>query len=94
MMERYAKIGFENEATSHDDKLLRKGLARGKKGSMDQDLTLATVTPSLVILGAPQLCSMITLRPLGPIVTATASARASTPFNISVRALEPNLWSY
>ncbi|KAE8748351.1 hypothetical protein FOCC_FOCC004987 [Frankliniella occidentalis] len=40
---------------------------------------LATVTPSLVIFGLPQDCSKMTLRPLGPIVTATASARMSTP---------------
>ena len=34
---------------------------------------------SLVTLGAPKLCSMTTLRPLGPKVTATASARRSAP---------------
>jgi hypothetical protein len=42
-------------------------------------ISLATVTPSLVIVGEPKLFSMTTLRPLGPRVTLTASARASTP---------------
>ena len=37
------------------------------------------VTPSLVMVGAPHFLSMTTLRPLGPSVTLTASARASTP---------------
>lgn len=34
---------------------------------------------ALVTFGAPKLCSMRTLRPLGPKVTATASARRSAP---------------
>ena len=42
-------------------------------------ISLATVTPSLVIRGAPKLLSSTTLRPLGPSVTFTASARMSTP---------------
>ena len=43
-------------------------------------ISLATVTPSLVITGEPNDFSMITLRPLGPRVTFTAFDRASTPF--------------
>src|SRR6516164_4953799 len=39
----------------------------------------ATVTPSLVEVGAPQLFSISTLRPRGPMVTFTASASTSTP---------------
>nr|GMD26745.1 Uncharacterised protein [Ipomoea batatas]GMD80438.1 Uncharacterised protein [Ipomoea batatas] len=39
----------------------------------------ATVTPSFVTLGAPQLCSITTLRPLRTMVTLTASASSSTP---------------
>ena len=41
--------------------------------------SLATVTPSLVICGAPNFLSMMTLRPLGPSVTFTAFDSASTP---------------
>ena len=37
-------------------------------------------------MGAPNFFSMITLRPLGPRVTFTASASASTPFFSSSRA--------
>ena len=42
-------------------------------------ISLATVTPSLVIRGAPNDLSKTTLRPLGPSVTRTAFARISTP---------------
>lgn len=54
-------------------------------------MAFATVTPSsqaaqpmrrgraLVTFGAPKLCSITTLRPLGPRVTATASAKRSAP---------------
>src|SRR5574341_100799 len=41
--------------------------------------SLATVTPSLVTVGLPNFLSMTTLRPRGPNVALTASARASTP---------------
>ncbi len=57
-------------------------------------ISRATVTPSLVMCGAPNFFSMITLRPLGPSVTFTASARASTPFLSSSRALILNLISF
>ncbi len=49
--------------------------------------SLATVTPSLVTTGEPHDFSMTTLRPLGPRVTFTASARALTPRRIAARAL-------
>ena len=42
-------------------------------------ISLATVTPSWVTVGAPHFLSMATLRPRGPSVTLTALARASTP---------------
>src|ERR1700740_2285730 len=42
-------------------------------------ISLATVTPSLVIVGAPHFLSMTTLRPRGPSVTFTVSASLSTP---------------
>ena len=45
-------------------------------------ISLATVTPSLEMRGAPNDFSMTTLRPLGPSVTLTASARMSTPRSI------------
>mmetsp|Transcript_36278 Transcript_36278/g.79184 ORF Transcript_36278/g.79184 Transcript_36278/m.79184 type:complete len:254 (+) Transcript_36278:1159-1920(+) len=54
---------------------------------------LATVTPSFVTLGAPKDCSMTTFRPLGPIVTATASASLLQPSSISARASAPCLMS-
>src|SRR5262245_54986672 len=44
-----------------------------------RSMALATLTPSLVDVGAPQLFSINTLRPRGPIVTFTASASTSTP---------------
>ena len=49
--------------------------SNGSSNSMSR----AIVTPSLVIVGAPNFLSRTTLRPLGPIVTLTASARRSTP---------------
>ena len=42
-------------------------------------ISLATETPSLVTVGAPKERSSTTLRPLGPRVTLTASARMLTP---------------
>src|SRR5881396_1889154 len=56
-------------------------------------ISLATVTPSLVIRGAPKLLSMTTLRPLGPRVTFTASARMSTPRMMRSRASRLNFTS-
>src|SRR5215204_6012410 len=59
----------------------------------ESSISLATVTPSLVIRGAPKLFSSTTLRPLGPSVTLTASARMVTPLSILVRASVENLTS-
>src|SRR6185437_13968893 len=56
-------------------------------------ISLATVTPSLVMRGAPKLFSMTTLRPLGPSVTLTALARMSTPRSMRSRASPENLTS-
>src|SRR5580704_1068946 len=56
-------------------------------------ISLATVTPSLVIRGAPKLLSSTTLRPFGPSVTFTALARMSTPRSILSRASTENLTS-
>src|SRR4030088_1842059 len=57
-------------------------------------ISFATVTPSLVIRGAPKLLSSTTLRPLGPSVTFTALARMSTPRSILSRASPPNRTSF
>jgi hypothetical protein len=52
-----------------------------------RSISLATVTPSLVTVGEPQLFSMTTLRPRGPRVTRTALASLSTPVRSRSRAL-------
>ena len=53
-------------------------------------ISLATVTPSLVMRG-PNDLSSATLRPLGPSVTRTAPASVSMPRNILSRASNENL---
>src|ERR1700760_2034931 len=52
-------------------------------------ISLATVTPSLVMVGEPNFFSITTLRPLGPSVTFTASARILTPRRIACRESSP-----
>ena len=52
--------------------------------------SLAIVTPSLVIVGAPHFLSITTLRPLGPRVTLTVSANALTPRSKARRACSSN----
>ena len=49
-------------------------------------ISLATVTPSFVTCGAPNDLPIITFLPLGPSVTLTALARASTPLLMPSRA--------
>src|SRR5919109_1567001 len=49
-------------------------------------ISFATDTPSLVTVGAPNERSSTTLRPLGPSVTLTASARMFRPCTIRARA--------
>src|SRR5246127_555877 len=56
-------------------------------------ISLATVTPSLVMRGAPNDLSRTTLRPFGPSVTFTASARISTPRIMRERASAVNFTS-
>src|SRR5262249_9056733 len=56
-------------------------------------ISLATVTPSLVMRGAPNDLSSTTLRPFGPRVTLTALLRMSTPRSIRSRASVPSLTS-
>src|SRR4029077_921565 len=48
------------------------------RGSL-RPISFAMVTPSFVIVGDPNFLSRTTLRPFGPIVTLTASARRSMP---------------
>ena len=53
-------------------------------------ISLATLTPSWTMLGAPHLLSSATLRPRGPRVVTTASASWLTPDNSFWRASSPN----
>src|SRR5208282_1619979 len=50
----------------------------------------ATVTPSLVMVGAPQPLSITAFRPRGPSVTFTARANFVTPSNRLLRASASN----
>src|SRR6202171_844262 len=52
-------------------------------------ISFATVTPSLVMIGAPNFFSITAFRPLGPRVIFTASARALTPRRIDWREFSP-----
>src|SRR5204863_4994565 len=54
-----------------------------------RSISLATVTPSLVMVGEPNFLSRTTLRPLGPSVTFTASASWLTPRRIACRDCSP-----
>src|SRR6266536_4084487 len=53
-------------------------------------ISLAIVTPSLVMVGAPHFLSRTTLRPLGPSVTRTTLASLSTPASSARRASASN----
>ena len=57
-------------------------------------ISLATETPSLVTVGAPNDLSSTTLRPFGPSVTFTALASVLTPASRRVRASSPNCTSF
>src|SRR2546422_11597955 len=52
-------------------------------------ISLATVTPSLVMVGDPNFLSRMTLRPFGPRVTLTASASLLTPRRMPCREESP-----
>src|SRR4051812_26689805 len=56
-------------------------------------ISLATVTPSLVTVGAPHDFSITTLRPRGPSVTFTAFASVSTPVCTRARAFSSKMMS-
>src|SRR6266511_4443368 len=53
-------------------------------------VSLAMLTPSFVMVGAPHFFSSTTLRPLGPSVTLTASARTFMPRSSPRRASSSN----
>src|SRR5256886_16298928 len=53
-------------------------------------ISLATVTPSFVMVGEANDFSITTLRPLGPRVTFTASASVLTPLRMASRARTSN----
>src|SRR2546425_7158609 len=57
-------------------------------------ISFATVTPSLVTVGAPHDFSSTPLRPRGPRVTVTASASPLTPRSTLARASSPNFTSF
>ena len=57
-------------------------------------ISLATETPSLVMVGAPKALSSTTLRPLGPKVTLTALAKTLTPATMRWRASSLNFTSF
>src|SRR6202140_4811909 len=79
---RFRSIGFMPAATDLAPSLMIAAAS-----------TVAVVTPSLVMRGAPNDLSSTTLRPLGPSVTFTALLRMSTPRSILSRASTPNLTS-
>src|SRR5581483_4725611 len=54
-----------------------------------RSISLATVTPSLVMVGDPNFLSRTTLRPFGPSVTLTASASWLTPRSTAWRDCSP-----
>ena len=56
----------------------------------ESSISFAIVTPSFVMSGAPKDFPITTLRPLGPRVTLTVSARIFTPRSIPRRALSSN----
>ena len=58
------------------------------KGSASS-ISLAMVTPSLVMRGVPNFLSSTTLRPLGPMVIFTVSASWFTPRSRAWRASSP-----
>ncbi len=53
-------------------------------------ISFAIVTPSLIMLGAPNCFSSITYRPRGPSVMPTALATLSTPLNRACLAFTSN----
>src|SRR5829696_5196249 len=83
-MPRFRSIGFISAATALATS--RTICAPMFSNLSSSSISFATVTPSLVMRGAPKLLSRTTLRPLGPSVTFTALARMSTPRSIFSRA--------
>jgi hypothetical protein len=61
--------------------------------AFSSSISLATVTPSLVMIGAPYDFERTTFRPRGPRVTLTTLASVSMPRRIAARALVSNRMS-
>src|SRR6266511_838102 len=57
-------------------------------------ISFATVTPSLVIVGDPNVLPRMTFRPLGPSVTFTALARLLMPRRMPCRDRSPYTMSF
>src|SRR5262245_42969695 len=57
-------------------------------------ISFATVTPSLVMRGAPNDLSSTTFRPFGPSVTLTALVKMSMPRSMRSRASWENFTSF
>ena len=97
--------GLKNVAAGANPLGLKRGIERAvdyvvgslekqsKEVSGKDQISRAMVTPSLVIVGAPNFLSRTTYRPLGPSVTLTALATASTPASRALRASESNFSS-
>src|SRR5207245_9387433 len=56
-----------------------------------RSMARAVGAPSVVMVGEPNFLSRTTLRPLGPIVTRTASPRRSMPFLSERRAVSSKM---
>src|SRR2546428_10914843 len=54
-------------------------------------ISLATVTPSLVMVGLPNFLSITTFRPFGPMVALTADAMMLTPRSRAARPSSLNI---
>src|SRR5262249_26284456 len=91
---RTVAVGVPSPAKSDDFEAASRTICAPLFSNLSSSsISLATVTPSLVMRGAAKLLSRTTLRALGPSVTLTALARMSTPRSILSRASVENLTS-
>ena len=77
--ERLRQLPWQCWCRTHVGRLGRHFLHHLSSPVLHGMFELDFLRPSLVTEGAPNLRSMTTLRPLGPKVTLTALAKASTP---------------
>ena len=85
------EIELENKFENMGAQMVKE--VASKTSDAGDGTTTATVTPSLVTVGAPHDFSMTTLRPFGPSVTFTASASVLTPLRMRARAPSENWMS-